>query len=157
MSEDENKKRQYSRGRTVDGEPNPVDVHVGSRVRLRRTLLNMSQEKLGNALGLTFQQVQKYERGMNRIGASRLWDLAKVLSVPISFFYDDMKEGVALQSPRMINSDEVEYELAEEQDVLGEDPMNKKEAIELVRAFYKIADRETAQNLYDLIISLSKR
>ncbi len=150
MSEDENKKRQYSRG-------NPIDVHVGSRVRLRRTLLNMSQEKLGNALGLTFQQVQKYERGMNRIGASRLWDLAKVLNVPISFFFDDMKEGTALQSPRMINSDEIEYELAEEQETLGEDPMNKKEAIELVRAFYKISDRDTAKNLYDLIISLSKR
>ena len=63
-----------SRGRMPSGKPNPVDVHVGSRVRLRRTLLGMSQEKLGEALGLTFQQVQKYERGANRIGASRLWD-----------------------------------------------------------------------------------
>ncbi len=70
--------------------PSPIDVHVGSRVRLRRTLLGMSQERLGEALGLTFQQVQKYERGVNRIGASRLFDLSRVLDVPISFFFDDM-------------------------------------------------------------------
>jgi transcriptional regulator with XRE-family HTH domain len=68
----------------------PIDTHVGSRVRLRRTLLGMSQEKLGEALGLTFQQVQKYERGVNRIGASRLFDLSRVLDVPIGFFFDDM-------------------------------------------------------------------
>ena len=68
--------------------PSPIDVHVGSRVRLRRTLLGMSQERLGEALGLTFQQVQKYERGVNRIGASRLFDLARVLDVPIGFFFD---------------------------------------------------------------------
>src|SRR5919202_3460683 len=68
--------------------PNPIDIHVGSRVRLRRMLLGMSQEKLGEHLGLTFQQVQKYEKGINRIGASRLFDLANVLSVPIQFFYE---------------------------------------------------------------------
>src|SRR5690349_23097057 len=77
--------------RQKSDKPNPVDVHVGSRVRLRRTLLGMSQEKLGDALGLTFQQVQKYERGANRIGASRLFDLSRVLDVPVSFFFDDIK------------------------------------------------------------------
>ena len=66
--------------------PNPVDIHVGGRIRLRRTLLGMSQEKLGKAIGLTFQQVQKYERGTNRVGSSRLFQLAKVLNVPVSFF-----------------------------------------------------------------------
>ncbi|MDP6718527.1 MAG: helix-turn-helix transcriptional regulator, partial [Pirellulaceae bacterium] len=66
--------------------PNPVDVHVGSRIRLRRTLLGMSQEKLGRAINLTFQQIQKYERGTNRVGSSRLYQLSQVLSVPISFF-----------------------------------------------------------------------
>ena len=70
------------------GKPNPVDVHVGGRVRLRRTLLGMSQEKLGEAIGLTFQQVQKYERGANRIGASRLWDLSRVLDCPMSYFFE---------------------------------------------------------------------
>jgi transcriptional regulator with XRE-family HTH domain len=69
---------------------NPIDVHVGSRVRLRRMILGMSQEKLGEHLGLTFQQVQKYEKGVNRIGASRLYDMARVLGVPVQFFYDDV-------------------------------------------------------------------
>src|ERR1700689_3596756 len=76
------------------GGPNPVDVHVGARLRLRRTLLGMSQERLGNAIGLTFQQVQKYERGANRIGASRLYDLSRVLDVPVSFFFDDINPMV---------------------------------------------------------------
>ena len=68
-----------SRGRTPDGGPNPIDTHVGNRIRLRRQLLGYSQEKLASLLGLTFQQVQKYEKGMNRVGASRLWDMGKVL------------------------------------------------------------------------------
>src|SRR5574340_1053213 len=72
----------------------PIDAHVGYRIRLRRTLLGLSQERLGDALGLTFQQVQKYERGINRVGASRLFDLARVLDVPISFFFDDMPEPI---------------------------------------------------------------
>ena len=90
-----------SRGRTPDGEPNPIDTHVGNRIRLRRQLLGYSQEKLASLLGLTFQQVQKYEKGMNRVGASRLWDMGKVLGVPISFFFEDMDEETAGQSPRM--------------------------------------------------------
>src|SRR5579875_1614359 len=73
----------------------PIDAHVGTRIRLRRTLLGMSQEKLGEALGLTFQQVQKYERGVNRVGASRLFDLSRVLDVPISFFFDDLPDSLS--------------------------------------------------------------
>src|SRR5215203_5670149 len=76
-------------GRPRADKPNPIDVQVGSRVRLRRNMLGLSQEKLGDAIGLTFQQVQKYERGANRIGASRLHELSRVLDVPISFFFDD--------------------------------------------------------------------
>src|SRR5262244_2816948 len=72
---------------------NPIDIHVGSRVRFRRMLLGMSQEKLGEKLGLTFQQVQKYEKGINRIGASRLFDLAQVLGVPVQFFYEEAPAG----------------------------------------------------------------
>ena len=78
--------------RMPPGIPNPVDIHVGSRVRLRRTLLGLSQEKLGEAVGLTFQQIQKYERGANRIGASRLFEFSRILDVPVSFFFDDMAE-----------------------------------------------------------------
>jgi len=75
--------------------PEPVDIHVGSRVRLRRILMGMSQDKLGKALGITFQQVQKNERGTNRIGSSRLYELSQILDVPVSFFFDDMPEDVA--------------------------------------------------------------
>src|ERR1700693_3559843 len=81
-------------GADKEGRPSPIDIHVGSRIRLRRTLLGMSQERLGEALGLTFQQVQKYERGVNRVGASRLFDLSRVLDVPISFFFDDMPDSL---------------------------------------------------------------
>src|SRR6202167_3755463 len=77
-------------GRQKSETPTPVDVQVGSRVRLRRNMLGLSQEKLGEAIGLTFQQVQKYERGANRVGASRLHELSRVLDVPVSFFFDAM-------------------------------------------------------------------
>ena len=82
--------------RLPPGVPNPVDIHVGSRVRLRRTLLGLSQEKLGDAVGLTFQQIQKYERGANRIGASRLFQLSRILSVPIPFFIGGKSEYSAI-------------------------------------------------------------
>src|SRR6266852_8547342 len=82
-----------SEGEKGTRRPNPIDVHVGSRVRFRRMLLGMSQEKLGERLGLTFQQVQKYEKGINRIGASRLFDLAQVLGVPVQFFYEEAPSG----------------------------------------------------------------
>src|SRR3978361_366440 len=84
-----------------DSRPSPIDIHVGSRVRLRRTLLGMSQERLGDALGLTFQQVQKYERGVNRVGASRLFDISRVLDVPISFFYYNMPERLSRNFARL--------------------------------------------------------
>src|SRR5882672_3836956 len=81
------------------GFPNPIDVHVGQRIRQRRSLLGMSQEKVAQALGLTFQQVQKYERGTNRVGSSRLFDLTRILSVPISYFFEEMEASVAYKSP----------------------------------------------------------
>ena len=130
------------------GKPNPVDVHVGGRVRLRRTLLGMSQEKLGEAIGLTFQQVQKYERGANRIGSSRLYDLSRVLDVPVSFFFEDMTEAVAARSPAQIKGmaeDPVPYEL---------DPMAKRETLELVRAYYKIADPQVRKRLFEMTKAL---
>src|SRR5678816_919138 len=86
---------EIARARGGVGRPNPVDIHVGGRVRLRRTLLGMSQEKLADALGLTFQQVQKYERGANRIGASRLHQLSRILEVPVAFFFEEMGSSPA--------------------------------------------------------------
>jgi len=131
------------------GIPNPVDVHVGGRVRLRRTLLGMSQEKLGEAIGLTFQQVQKYERGANRIGASRLFDLSRVLDVPVAFFFDDMAEDVALRSPALLGG------LAEEPDTYEPDPMAKRETLELVRAYYKITDPQIRKRLFEMTKALA--
>ncbi len=141
--------RRSSRGRTPQGNPNPVDVHVGGRIRLRRTLLGMSQERLGDALGLTFQQVQKYERGTNRVGASRLWDLSRVLDVPVSFFYEDMGEEVAELSPRLISG------LAEEPESVEADPLTKRETLELVRAYYRIQDPSVRKRVFDLAKALA--
>ena len=132
------------RGRSDRGVPNPIDVHVGGRVRLRRTLLGMSQEKLGEAIGLTFQQVQKYERGANRIGSSRLFDLSRVLDVPISFFFDEMPAAVASSSPAQSRG------MAEEPVLYQLDPMAKRETLELVRAYYKIRDPNTRKRLFEL-------
>lgn len=126
---------------------NPVDVHVGKRLRLRRTLLGMSQEKLGEALGLTFQQVQKYERGANRIGASRLFDVSRILDVPISFFFDDMGDDTASQSPAQQRG--VSYEPEH-----NPDPMAKRETLELVRSYYAIDDMPTRRKIFELVKSV---
>ena len=138
------------RGHSDRGAPNPIDVHVGSRVRLRRTLLGMSQEKLGEAIGLTYQQVQKYERGSNRIGASRLFDLARVLDVPVGFFFDDMSDDVAACSPGQSKG------IARETVNVGPDPMAKRETLELVRAYYKIQDASVRKSIFEFIKALAR-
>jgi transcriptional regulator with XRE-family HTH domain len=132
------------RRRRRSDKPNPIDVHVGSRVRLRRTLLGMSQERLGDAIGLTFQQVQKYERGANRVGASRLYDLSRVLDVPVSFFFDDISPEVAAavsQGGAALGAVPARYE---------PDPMMRRETLELVRAYYRIPDAQLRRRLFDL-------
>jgi transcriptional regulator with XRE-family HTH domain len=135
-----------------ENRPSPIDVHVGSRIRLRRTLLGMSQERLGEALGLTFQQVQKYERGVNRVGASRLFDLSRVMDVPISFFFDDMPDALTgsqgTQGGRRVAG------FAEAQDGFGDDTMNRRETLELVRAYYRITDPAVRKRVFELIKSM---
>ena len=119
-------------GRTVgkDG-PHPVDVHVGSRLRMRRTLLGMSQGKVAAALGLTFQQLQKNERGANRIGSSRLFELSRILDVPISYFFEEMDmDNPATDTPS--------------------DPMTKRETLELMRAYYRIKDPAIRKSIVNL-------
>ena len=148
--------RKASRGRTPQGEPNPVDVHVGKRIRMRRTLLGWSQEKLAELLGLTFQQIQKYEKGLNRVSASRLWDFSVVMDTPVSFFYEDMDKKVAKQSPRMFSNPAMGASLNDSVESFNADPMLKQETLELVRAYYKISNRQAAKHLYDLIIAMSK-
>ncbi len=137
----------------------PIDAHVGSRIRLRRTLLGMSQERLGEALGLTFQQVQKYERGVNRVGASRLFDLSRVLDVPISFFFDDMPEPLAASyggQPAALGARR-SFGFADGQESFGgaaDEAMNRRETLELVRAYYRITDPAVRKRVFELIKSL---
>ena len=136
----------------------PIDAHVGSRIRLRRTLLGMSQERLGESLGLTFQQVQKYERGVNRVGASRLFDLSRVLDVPISFFFDDMPEPLAASYGGQAAALGARrgFGFAEGQDSFGggDEAMNRRETLELVRAYYRITDPAVRKRVFELIKSL---
>jgi transcriptional regulator with XRE-family HTH domain len=130
--------------RQKSDKPNPVDVHVGSRVRLRRTLLGMSQEKLGDALGLTFQQVQKYERGANRIGASRLYDLSRVLDVPVSYFFEEFGDLPAATALGEASADPYQP-----------NPMMKRETLELVRAYLRIADPQIKRRVFELTKALA--
>lgn len=146
--------RKSLRGRMANNEPNPVDVHVGNRIRLRRTVLKITQQQLAKMLGLTFQQIQKYEKGMNRVGASRLWDISRVLDVSMDFFFEDMDDQVINNSPRMLNT---HVNMVEERSYsFDDDPMSRKETLELVRAYYKIPNRKIACQIFDLTVSLSK-
>jgi transcriptional regulator with XRE-family HTH domain len=129
--------------------PNPVDAHVGSRVRLRRMLLGMSQERLGESMGLTFQQVQKYEKGVNRIGASRLFQIAKILDVPVQFFFEEAPHvGIdgGATARGMAESDSEAFIL---------EFLNSREGLELNRAFVKIADPKVRKSVVDLVRALS--
>ncbi len=125
----------------------PIDAHVGARVGQRRTLLGMTQTSLGDALGLTFQQVQKYEKGTNRIGASRLFDLSRVLDVPVESFFEEMSAEVAARSPAQGGG------RAKEPPGYERDPLAKRETLELVRAYYKITDPQIRKRLYELTMA----
>jgi transcriptional regulator with XRE-family HTH domain len=127
--------------------PNPVDAHVGSRVRLRRMLLGMSQERLGESMGLTFQQVQKYEKGVNRIGASRLFQISKILDVPVQFFFEEAPyAGDGSRAPGLAESDSEGFIL---------EFLNSREGLELNRAFVKIGDAKVRKSVVDLVRALS--
>ena len=130
---------------------NAVDVHVGKRVRLRRTLLGMSQEQLGASLNITFQQVQKYERGANRISASRLWDISQILDVQISYFFDDMTDDTMRSSPRRVSLGEnIDFD-----DDNVRDPMARRETLELVRTYYSIESSKVRKRISEVVKSLA--
>lgn len=121
--------------------PNPIDRHVGSRVRMRRMMVSMSQEKLGERLGITFQQVQKYEKGTNRIGASRLHQIAGILGVPVAFFYEDMP-----------SSGETNAGFAETGNPLYiSEFMASPEGLSLAKAFMKVNDPKLRRRIVDLV------
>ncbi|GAB5462443.1 MULTISPECIES: helix-turn-helix domain-containing protein [Hoeflea] len=126
--------------------PNPIDIHVGSRIRLRRTMLGMSQEKLGEALGITFQQIQKYEKGTNRVGASRLQNISTILNVPVSFFFEDAPGDPSTAQPGMAEANSSNYVV---------DFLSSSEGLQLNRAFIKIPDPKVRRKLVDLVKSLA--
>jgi transcriptional regulator with XRE-family HTH domain len=132
------------------GFPNPIDVHVGSRLRARRTLTGMSQTTLAEALGLTFQQVQKYESGSNRVSSSRLFDLCRILDVPVKYFFEEMPGETARQSPGQLQG--AKPEASDE----AADPMARRETLELVRAYYKIDEPAVRKRLTDLVRSIGR-
>jgi transcriptional regulator with XRE-family HTH domain len=135
---DEGGGARYGRG---TGVPDPVDVHVGARIRTRRLLLGMNQETLANALGLTFQQVQKYEGGANRVSASRLAEVAQVLGVTVSYFFNDL--GLAGETEA-----DAEAEFRE--------MLQRPEAIELIRWYYAIPDPEVRQQFLEMVKTVAR-
>jgi transcriptional regulator with XRE-family HTH domain len=127
--------------------PNPVDKYVGSRVRMRRIMLGMSQEKLGEALGLTFQQVQKYEKGTNRVGASRIQQISEILQVPVSFLFEGCPSGTAsadgfseATSPAYVS-----------------DFLATSEGLALTRAFTRITDAKLRRSIVELVEQIATR
>ena len=145
MAEAANKAGRRGRRSRGDG-PHPVDVHVGSRIRMRRTLLGFSQEKLGDALALTFQQVQKYERGANRVGSSRLFEISRILDVPVSCFFDEMSSEVSAAGA--VSSTEIGV-------TAQQDPFAKRETLELVRAYYRITEPRVRKRIFELMKSIA--
>jgi transcriptional regulator with XRE-family HTH domain len=132
--------------------PDPVDIHVGARLRLRRNLVGMSQEQLGKASGLTFQQIQKYERGANRMGASRLYQLARLLDVQVSYFFEELP----------VPSDKGPSQLSDGTQALldgaptDQQILHKRETLELIRAYYRITDPKQRRKVYELVKSLAE-
>ena len=131
---------------------NPIDVHVGKRLRFGRTMHGMSQEAIGDAIGVTFQQIQKYERGINCIRSSKLFDLAKALKVPITFFFEGYTEGgsdkdEAYAIPGAADSGKSTFDMS--------DISSSREAIELMRAFHKITDPQLRSRVLDLVRAMA--
>jgi len=127
--------------------PNPIDIHVGARLKLRRHLMGISQTQLGDAVGLTFQQVQKYERGSNRVGCSRLFEFSKILTVPISYFFDDMPKEISGKNP--VNLGNADNDNAN-------DPLKSPETKELVEAYYRIPNPKVRKKVFELFKEIAR-
>jgi len=123
-------------------EPDPIDVHVGSRVRKRRTFLGKSQTNIGEALGLSFQQIQKYERGANRIGSSRLLKLSKLLKVPVVYFFEEMPDQLRRDAPSF---------RGEKPEPFDQDRLATDETVGLVRNYYKIKNPKVRKRIFEFI------
>ena len=127
----------------------PIDVHVGKRLRMRRSMLGMSQDHIGKAIGVSFQQIQKYERGINRMGSSRLYEFSKILDVPISYFFEDFDDGETKHygMAGMAESSMPEFE--------HEDQLSTRETMEMMRAYYQIPSKTVRKRIFELIKSLA--
>jgi transcriptional regulator with XRE-family HTH domain len=137
-----------ARRKTKHG-PDPIDKHVGARVRGRRMGMRLSQTKLGETVDVTFQQIQKYENGTNRIGASNLYKISKTLGVDVGFFYEgveDIAAGDARGGPGLADSAKTSFE---------RDPMSSREAIELMHNYFRIAEPTVRKKLFNLVRSLA--
>ena len=134
----------------MTSKPNPVDIHVGSRIRLRRMMICMSQGHLGERLGITFQQIQKYEKGATRVGAGRLYAISRILEVPVEFFFADMPDSISGEKPEqnagMGEPDESSFVM---------DFVSSSEGLQLNTAFKKIGNQETRRKLVDLVKTLA--
>lgn len=149
--------RKRARGRLEDGAANPVDAYVGNRIRLRRLMLNLSQKKLALMLGITFQQVQKYELGINRIGASRLWDMAAVLQVPVNFFFEGMNADVEKLSPRNLLQNDEDGCIQIENNYAEPACFWSNEGLELVIAWQNIKNKKLRAVVQNLLRSLAEK
>jgi transcriptional regulator with XRE-family HTH domain len=127
--------------------PNPTDIHVGSRIRLRRNMLGMSQEKLGENLGITFQQIQKYEKGTNRVGASRLQAISEILGVPVSFLFEDAPGHDGLTPKGFADDGSAAFAV---------DFCTSAEGLQLNRAFVRISDVRVRRRIIELVKALAK-
>ncbi|MBI3441282.1 MAG: helix-turn-helix transcriptional regulator [Proteobacteria bacterium] len=140
-----------SRAKTGESSPNPVDVYVGGRVKSRRLILGLSQEELAKAIGLTFQQVQKYERGTNRISVSRLVDIGRTLKAPIDFFF----EGSPATGRAGTRNAALKGFSDAKQEPLEEDPLTKRDVLELVRAYSKIRNPHLKKQILEMAKAMS--
>ncbi len=159
MSAEQVKKARNPRRSSVDGEtPNPVDVFVGQKLRSRRNLIGITQENLAEAAGITFQQVQKYEKGRNRLSASRLYQFSRVLDVPVSYFFDGFfasNTQIGIQSGFAESEQENFVDDSEAADESG-DILNRKETIELVRTYYTITDEKLRKDFLKMLKQMAK-
>ncbi len=131
------------------GRANSIDEHVGVQLRQRRALLGFSQEKLAEKVGITFQQIQKYENGANRVSASRLYEFSKVLDIPVSFFFDNYGSNENRALPGIVDNDQAAFEGPG-------DIMKRKETLELIRVYYSIENPKLRKDLFKLVKSMAE-
>lgn len=150
MASEEVREGRRRRAASIDG-PDPIDVHVGQRMRLRRTMLGKSQDQIARALGVSFQQVQKYERGTNRISASRLFDVSRFLNVPVGYFFEDLtRDAVAARD------EEVKVHFADDDIDIDDDsdPMKRTESLELIQTYWRLPTEVVRSRVLEMLKSL---